>query len=159
MPSMQFHPQAVFHEQAERVLSEEVPLLQLLLPWADIQHIGSTAIPGTITKGDMDLVVRVPKEKFAKSRDRLNSIYDIHQPENWSSTFVSFKDDRKALPLGIQLTILHGEDDVFIRFRDQLRTDPQLLAEYNALKENCQNQSAEFYLEKKGAFFESWMKR
>lgn len=158
MPSMQFQPQALFQEQVEKVLSEEVPLLKLLLPWADIQHIGSTAIPGAITKGDMDLVVRVPKEKFAKSRERLNSIYEIHQPENWSSTFASFKDDGKALPLGIQLTIMHGEDDVFIRFRDQLKSDPTLLAEYNALKESCQDQSAELYLEKKGAFFENWMK-
>lgn len=156
---MLFQPQALFRERAEQVLSEEEPLLKLLLPWADIQHIGSTAVPGSITKGDIDLVVRVPKEKFAKSRERLQSIYEIHQPDNWSSTFASFKDDGKVLPLGIQLTIMQCEDDLFVRFRDQLRSDPSLLTEYNAMKESCQNQSADSYLEKKGAFFEKWMNR
>ncbi len=45
----------------------------------DIQHIGSTAIPNSITKGDLDIQVRVSKEDFTKAVEILSTIYDINE--------------------------------------------------------------------------------
>ncbi len=154
MPNVTFQDRSVFTDRVAQILLEEEPLLRLLLPWADMQHVGSTSIPGALTKGDLDIVIRVPKERFVKSRERLLSIYEPDQQENWSTTFASFKDLNKSLPLGVQLTIMGSKDDLFVTFRDALRSKPELLAEYNALKTSCEGQPAEVYLEKKGVFFE-----
>ena len=154
MANITFQDQVVFHARAEKIFAEEYALLKPLMPWADIQHIGSTSIPGATTKGDIDIVVRVLKEDFLKTRDILKGIYETHQLDNWSETFASFKDDNRALPLGIQLTIMDCEDDVFVTFRDILRSSPEMLSEYNALKISCQNQDTEIYIAKKAEFFE-----
>jgi GrpB-like predicted nucleotidyltransferase (UPF0157 family) len=40
-------------------------LTGLLPPAADVRHIGATAIPGCLTKGNLDIVVRVPIDQFS----------------------------------------------------------------------------------------------
>jgi GrpB-like predicted nucleotidyltransferase (UPF0157 family) len=39
-------------------------MLTALLPEARIEHIGSTAIPGAVTKGDLDIRVQVEQSAF-----------------------------------------------------------------------------------------------
>lgn len=39
----------------KRALARHRRRLQRLLPLADIVHVGSTAVPGSLTKGDLDL--------------------------------------------------------------------------------------------------------
>ena len=50
--------------RAERLYQETAAELTKLVPGADIRHIGSTAVPGCLTKGDVDIVVRVKKQRF-----------------------------------------------------------------------------------------------
>ena len=38
------------------------------LPGVEIEHVGSTAIPGALTKGDLDLLVRVPADALRGGR-------------------------------------------------------------------------------------------
>ncbi|MFE3575677.1 GrpB family protein [Lysinibacillus sp. NPDC059133] len=47
-----------------------------LLPEADIQHVGSTAIPDSVTKGDLDIQVRVSAEQFSIAVELLSNLYD-----------------------------------------------------------------------------------
>jgi uncharacterized protein len=35
-----------------------------MVPEAEIEHIGATSVPGALTKGDVDLLVSVPAERF-----------------------------------------------------------------------------------------------
>jgi GrpB-like predicted nucleotidyltransferase (UPF0157 family) len=52
-------------EQAQRLFEAvSKSLIEVLPPAADVRHFGATAVPGCLTKGDLDIVVRVPIDQF-----------------------------------------------------------------------------------------------
>ncbi|MDM5248534.1 GrpB family protein [Lysinibacillus sp. G4S2] len=75
-----------------------------LLPEADIQHVGSSAIPNSVTKGDLDIQVRVSTEQFSKAVELLSNVYERNEESAKIDTFRAFKVDTSNPPLGIQLT-------------------------------------------------------
>ena len=126
------------------------------LPGVEIEHVGSTAIPGALTKGDLDLLVRVPAERFGVAVAALRDLYAIHQPENWTPTYASFVDrESRDPPVGVQLAVAGSADDaLFAPFRDALIADPVLLRRYNALKLSLDGADLAHYTAVKGAFVE-----
>lgn len=132
---------------------EEEPLK--LFPFADIQHIGSTSIPGSLSKGDIDINVRIKPENFKEVVSKLKELYEVNQPENWTGNFASFKDDKNYdLPVGIQLTIIDSPDDFFVEQRDRLIQNKKLLDELNKLKQQYEGKTMEEYRKVKSEFFE-----
>jgi GrpB-like predicted nucleotidyltransferase (UPF0157 family) len=127
-----------------------------LLPGAEIVHVGSTAVPGALTKGDVDLMVRVPANAFEPAVRALGSAYSVHQPENWTPTYASFVDPESTdPPVGVQLVVAGSKDEaLFEPFVAALRGDPALLAEYNALKRRLDGSDYERYTREKGDFIE-----
>ncbi|MFE8603678.1 GrpB family protein [Archangium violaceum] len=67
MGNVRFHSYEEVRERAEEAFRGHHARLSSLLPYADIQHVGSTAIPGARTKGDLDIQVRVPPGRFAEA--------------------------------------------------------------------------------------------
>jgi GrpB-like predicted nucleotidyltransferase (UPF0157 family) len=133
----------VFARERERVLAA--------LPAAQVEQIGATSIPGAWSKGDVDLLVRVPRAGFAEAVDALRGLYAEHQLENWSATFASFA--AADGPVGAQLVVAGGPDDVaFRRFRDRLAAEPELRREYNELKLAHEGAAEADYRAAKGAF-------
>ncbi|MFI5356077.1 MAG: GrpB family protein [Opitutales bacterium] len=122
--------------QVEQTLAAQWARLLRLAPGADIQHIGSTSIPGTVTKGDIDVAVRVPAADFEPTVASLRSAYEVAQPQNWSATFASFKDDATGpLPFGVQVMVIGSETDHLVALRDLLIRDPAARARYNEVKQ------------------------
>jgi GrpB-like predicted nucleotidyltransferase (UPF0157 family) len=132
--------------------------LQGLLPDADIQHIGSTAIPGALTKGDLDIQVRVEQEQFAAAETLLAQVYERNTGSIRNQSFASFKDDNADPPLGIQLSVKGGELDDFYIFRDYLIAHPRYIREFNDLKRSAQGLAMDEYRERKGRFVEKILK-
>jgi GrpB-like predicted nucleotidyltransferase (UPF0157 family) len=132
-----------------------------LLPRAHVEHVGSTAIPGALTKGDLDLLVRVDPGDFDAAVAGLRGLYAVDQPENWSPTFASFADPATREPrVGVQLIVAGSADEaLFGPFRDALINDPELLAEYNALKLRNDGEDYERYTDVKAAFVERVLSR
>ena len=104
-----------------------------LFPAAKIEHISGTSVSGSISKGDLDINVRVKPEDFEKITEILRGLYKINQLDNWTNGFRSFKDDSHNL--GIQLTVISSADDHFVVQRDYLRSHPKEVLKLNALKE------------------------
>ena len=104
----------------------------------------------------MDLLVRVEEGAFATATATLGELYAVHQPENWTPTYASFRDPKSAdPPVGVQLAVNGSPDDaLFGPFRDAMLGDPALLAEYNALKRRLDGAEYERYTEVKGEFVE-----
>jgi GrpB-like predicted nucleotidyltransferase (UPF0157 family) len=138
--------QAAFVEHRRRVLE--------LLPQAEVEHVGSTAIRGALTKGDLDLLVRVKPGDFDAAVAGLRSLYVVEQWENWTATFASFAYPQAAdPPVGVQLAVAGSADEaLFGPFRDALVADPALLAEYNALKLQHDGEDYERYTDVKAEF-------
>jgi GrpB-like predicted nucleotidyltransferase (UPF0157 family) len=110
--------------------------LLALLPAARVEHVGSTAVPGSLTKGDLDLCVLVAPEEFEPASRALAAHLAIHQPENWTATFASFTaPSEDGVDTGVQLIVAGGDEERwFIGWRERLRADPSLRAHYDELK-------------------------
>jgi GrpB-like predicted nucleotidyltransferase (UPF0157 family) len=56
-------------EQAQRLFETVSKMLtEVLPPTADVRHIG--AVPGRLTKGDLDIVIRIPTDTNAEVRHK-----------------------------------------------------------------------------------------
>ncbi len=119
---------------------------------ADIAHIGSTAIPGCLTKGDLDVCVRADREDVASIDALLAARYARNAGSFRSAEFSAFKDDNRQPPLGVQLVARGSELDVFVRFRDCLLRDPHLVATFNALKRGYAERPMASYRQAKADF-------
>lgn len=144
---------------AEKVYQQNEEKILRRLWFADIQHVGSTAIPGSVTKGDVDIKISVSLKDFDKAVKVLKQIYEINQPENWTPNFASFKDDTSYdLPVGTQLTIIGSKSDDFVELRDLLIKNKKLLKEYNQMKLKYEGKGMEEYRKEKADFFNNLRK-
>jgi GrpB-like predicted nucleotidyltransferase (UPF0157 family) len=141
-------------ERAEAAYERHRTALKPILPRAGIEHIGSTAVEGAITKGDLDILVRVSADDFPAAEHVLAARFARNEGSFRSDSFASFCDDAADPPLGIQLVVRGSELDDFSQFRDALRANPQLLADFNALKRECEGMDMDAYRERKAAFIE-----
>jgi GrpB-like predicted nucleotidyltransferase (UPF0157 family) len=133
-------------------------LITKVLPEADIQHVGSSAIPNSLTKGDLDLQVRVDAENFPKAVDELSKLYELNEGSTKTSSFRAFKDDSADPPLGVQLTVKDSEFDFFWKIRDVLLLNDKYRNKYDDLKRKYEGKDMELYREEKNSFFEKLMK-
>ena len=156
METIHFVKTEEISEKTDRLFETEKAKLSDLFRHADIQHIGSTSVPGTISKGDLDINIRVPQTDFDVTAEKLKTIYQINQFHNWTASFASFKDDSRDL--GVQLTAIGSSDDCFVTQRDYLRAHPEKVAELNQLKEKFEGKSMEEYRKEKDVFFEGLIK-
>jgi GrpB-like predicted nucleotidyltransferase (UPF0157 family) len=150
-----FHPSPEFLARTHEVFEEVRRQILELFPHVQVEHIGATSVSGAITKGDLDLLVRTDKLRLASQVERLAKLFAIHQPENWSDEFASFKEETHAdLPVGVQVVAAGSEFDHFVQIRDLLIARPALLAQLNELKSRFEGQGMDEYRRAKATFFE-----
>ena len=154
MPHLKFKSAKGMQAKATAAFNTHRRQITSLLPLAEIQHIGSTAIPGALTKGDLDIVVRVAKPDFARAEKILAANYSRNTKSLRDRSFSSFKNDNADPPVGIQLTVCGGKQDHFIAFRDAMLADKTLLSRYNQIKRQCAGSTMAAYQRKKSAFIE-----
>lgn len=130
---------AVFECQRDR--------LAKLLPQARVEHVGSTAVPGALTKGDLDICVSVRAEEFATATEVLSAAFAVHQPENWTDGLASFcAPAEDEVETGIQLLVAGGvEEGWFIGWRERLRGDADLRDRYDRCKSEHRDAPVEAY--------------
>lgn len=157
MESVHFAPEKEFRQKVERLFEEQKERIQSLLPEADIQHIGSTAIQNSMTKGDLDIQVRISAERFPMAVDRLSRVYDTNEGSTHTATFAAFKDDSLDPPLGVQLTVIGGEEDFFWKLRDFFKARDNYRQQYDDLKRQFEGRSMDDYITAKGQFIERLM--
>lgn len=113
-------------ENIRAVLGEEMK---------DIQHIGSTSIPGTLAKPLIDIAVLVDSiENIPLFTKKLESVGYTYRPDMSSAKRIFL---RKGNPLEYHLSITSPEYqywDKQIAFRDHLRNHKEFVDEYNNLK-------------------------
>jgi GrpB-like predicted nucleotidyltransferase (UPF0157 family) len=113
--------------------------LEAMLPGivADIEHIGSTAVPGLCAKPKLDVDV-VTREEAAPTDavGLLTSRGYVFHGDPWSSGMLTFTLNRQ--PCGVRLYACRPGNETHRRrmlFRDYLRGHPEALKEYEALKQ------------------------
>lgn len=152
MCQVNFYNQDRFNDDAEKTFKSQSKRIKQMIPNADIQHIGSTAIPNSLTKGDLDIQVRVSLEDFIPAVEALSKLYEVNDGSVKTNEFRAFKDDTMSPPLGVQLTVVDSEFDFFWKFRDVLLQNDQYRIEYNNLKKKFEGKAMEVYREAKNDF-------
>jgi GrpB-like predicted nucleotidyltransferase (UPF0157 family) len=127
-------------EWPRRFETERAVLERLLAPWLDggIHHIGSTAIPGISAKPVIDMLAGVrnlAEARVAFGPLREESYYFAPHRAEEAHHFVKPSLRLSEVTHGLHLT--QPGSDLWLErlaFRDALRADPGLAAEYQALK-------------------------
>ncbi len=139
--------------QVERMLARVLAQLGALVPEGECHHIGATALPGALTKGDVDVLLRVSPARFQPAVESLRPHFAIKQPHNWTAEFASFGDDTGyELPLGVQVVVKDSPSDFLLFLRDYLAAHGEALAEYNRVKSAHAPEGPEAYWRAKDAF-------
>ena len=155
---VRFRPTREFAKEANQLFLEQRRRVLRLLPYAKIKHIGSTAISGALTKGDLDIFVIVPRSRFKGSIARLRRIYKVNQLKNWTKSFASFKDDSSfGLKFGLQLVSDVKKYDFLIHV-NLFKKNPRLLRQYNELKQKYHGKRMRDYRKAKEQFLTKLVK-
>ena len=119
----------------ERALLERV-----LAPWLEggVHHIGSTAIPGLAAKPIIDMMAGVSDLEQARAAfEPLTALSYVHTPHRPSVAHHFSKPSAQPGEVTHGLHLTEPGSDLWrerLAFRDALRQDPALAAEYEAIK-------------------------
>jgi GrpB-like predicted nucleotidyltransferase (UPF0157 family) len=143
-------PDPALRSECDRAIA----LVRAAVPDAEVLEVGSTAVPGVIGKGDVDLLVRVPLAAFEATREALDRVLP-RNPQQLSDAAYQGYTVPSPIDVAVQLTVKGGEYDTFVEFLDALRADPALVERYNALKREWDGQPMDEYRAAKAAFIEA----
>jgi GrpB-like predicted nucleotidyltransferase (UPF0157 family) len=139
-----FHIREIDRDTLASERDRALRLVQKAVPFASVMEVGSTAVPDVVGKQDLDFVVRVPQNRFEKTRELLDNNFrrnDLQlSNEEYQGYLVS-----SSLDVAIQLIVENGKYDDFETFLQLLRTNPDVRFAYNALKLAWNGQPMEKY--------------
>ncbi|MEV6242897.1 GrpB family protein [Lentzea sp. NPDC051838] len=146
-----------------RAQAESAELTKLLTPWleAEVEHVGSTAVPGLAAKPIIDLMASVADLDIVVDQANLSTRGWRYVPPEldqrpWRRFFV--KPDATGRHREAHLHLIqrgHHRWTDQIRFRDALRSDETLARAYEELKRHLATSTGhdrEAYTEGKAAF-------
>lgn len=153
MEQVNFYKQVGVNSDIEDTFTTQKEIIKKVIPDAEVQHVGSSAIPNSLTKGDIDIQVRVSSKRFLQAIEELSKLYEFNDGSIKTNEFRAFKDDAISPPLGIQLTVFDSEFDLFWKFRDVLLHNDKYRNEYDNLKREFEGKEMDKYREAKNEFF------
>jgi GrpB-like predicted nucleotidyltransferase (UPF0157 family) len=116
-------------------------LIEAAAPWAEVEHIGSTAVPGCAGKGIVDLMAMYPPGKFEAMRETIDALGFQRQqtghifPEDRPMRVGAIEHAGNRYRLHVHLIGMNSpEKETLRRFRDVLRANSALRDAYQAKK-------------------------
>ena len=153
LEQVSFYKQVEVNSDIKNTFNSQKERIKKVIPNAEIHHVGSSAIPNSLTKGDLDIQVRVSAKSFLPAVEALSKLYDLNEGSVKTNEFRAFKDDTIVPPLGVQLTVFDSEFDFFWKFRDILIQKDKYRIEYDNLKRDFEGKEMDKYREAKNVFF------
>lgn len=153
--SVFFIDESCLREAVAAVLAKATARMHALIPGAIVEHVGATAVPGSLTRPDVDIQVRVPQGRHAEADALLALHFGRDMRTRGSTTFSSFLDASASPVLGIQLTSIGGPEDLHHRMRDFLVAHPSANAAFNDLKRRHEGGDIDEYTRDKSQFLDA----
>jgi GrpB-like predicted nucleotidyltransferase (UPF0157 family) len=133
-----FHP---YHSYFQKRAQNEINKLKVSLPQAQIEHVGSTSIPGVGGKGIIDLCVSVPKKTLDGTSQIIQKLdYEfklsggVLDERLFHQKTVVYPDGHKQ-KFHLHLTYIDSKDwKDMITFRNFLQKNSNLAKEYSNIK-------------------------
>lgn len=149
-----------YQAKAEAVFTAVASELAQLLPAARVEHIGASAVPGALSKGDVDVCVVVsPGELSTAVATLQESGYVPKQETLRTPELCMLVAPSEDIDLALQVIAEGSQFEFFIRFRDALRSEPDLVQEYNRIKLDSICLGENGYRDAKSCFIEAVLQR
>lgn len=145
-----FYPSESFFKKAAAHFKQEKGKLCKVFPDADIQHVGSSSIPGAWGKFDIDIQIRVHEGQFVDTRDLLALMYYEKHTQLWKQGLGMFED--YSGEINCMVTIIDSIYDDFYKLRDYFMCHPAELQAYNKLKKEYHGRRYRLYRAAKQEF-------
>ncbi len=149
---VRFLPVGELFEKASEIFARQKKELEVLLPGIEIQHVGSSSVPGLIGKLDVDIQVRTTEQQFPAAFAALQKRYQAKHPEIWDKGFATFCNNDQHL-IDIMVTVIGSKYDIFHKMRDRLTADDSLRERYNDIKRLYDGKTYGEYKKAKVGFF------
>lgn len=125
-------------------------------PDAQVEHVGSSAIRGAISKGDLDVCVLVAPALHSHAVAALQaSGYVIKVDTLRTPELCMLASPAHDYDVALQVVAAGSRFEFFMHFRDALCRDPALVKEYNALKLQYCDRPPNEYRDAKAQFIAS----
>jgi GrpB-like predicted nucleotidyltransferase (UPF0157 family) len=130
-----------YDPRSPEVAAKVRDLIRSCSPEVEVEHVGSTAIPGCAGKGIIDLMLLYPQGGLESARDSLDRLGFQFQsnrdpfPESRPMRVGAIEHDGRTFRLHVHVLADASPEVAELRaFRDGLRAAPELLAAYVARK-------------------------
>lgn len=119
--------------------------ISTLLPFAKIEHIGSSAIPNAISKGDLDIYVEVKSDQFEFAIAQLKTLNFIEKQNTLRTHELCMLESLNNDDVAFQIVVTDSVFTFFLTFKNKLISFPTLVNEYNQLKLQCSHLDPDQY--------------
>lgn len=119
--------------------------ISTLLPFAKIEHIGSSAIPNAISKGDLDIYVEVKSDQFEFAIAQLKTLNFIEKQNTLRTHELCMLESLNNDDVAFQIVVFGSIFTFFLAFKNKLINSPTLVNEYNELKLQCSHLDPDQY--------------
>ncbi|MEQ1135118.1 GrpB family protein [Acinetobacter seifertii] len=129
--------------------------ISTLLPFAKVEHIGSSAIPHAISKGDLDIYIEVMPEQFEFAINQLKTLNFIEKQNTLRTHELCMLESLNNDDVAFQVVVADSVFTFFLTFRNKLIDSPKLVNEYNQLKLECSHLDHDQYRKVKSDFIQN----
>lgn len=146
------------YQPANNQLYERISaILRRAFPDAVIEHIGSSSVPGLVSKGDLDIFVGVSRDVFESATRQLVVLgFSVKEDSLRTESLCPFTTGKyDDADVGLQLVENGSKFEFFRTFRDLLLENERLRERYNELKSKCTSMDDDTYRQIKSEFIET----
>jgi GrpB-like predicted nucleotidyltransferase (UPF0157 family) len=141
-----FYPPGELFQKSAEIFNQEKQFLHSLLGDVEIQHVGSSAVPGAWGKFDVDIQIRVPQEKFSEVMKKLIPVLSPKHASVWDDRFGLFSEQPGTqVDIDYMVTVIGDHRDDYYKIRDYFINNPIALDEYNKLKRSFEGKPYDEY--------------
>ncbi|QIZ75636.1 GrpB family protein [Ferrimonas lipolytica] len=141
-----------YQPEAQRLFNAYQAKLRPLFPSATIEHVGSSAIDGAISKGNVDIFLGVPKHQLETAIELVAANDFTIKTDTLRSDELCMLQSNQDQQVAVLLVANDSKFEFFLHFRDQLNRSPDLVAQYNQVKRNSTSPSERYYYTQKSLF-------
>ena len=134
-----------YQERCAQLFNSYQKDISTLLPFAKIEHIGSSAIPNAISKGDLDIYIEVKPDQFKFAIERLKTLNFIEKQNTLRTHELCMLESLNNDDVAFQIVVTDSVFTFFLAFKNKLIKSPTLVNEYNQLKLQCSHLDPDQY--------------
>lgn len=151
---MKFYPAEQYQVACNELFIRYERDIKKLIPNARVELVGASSIPFAVSKGDLDIFVGVDLGELEDVIERLTILGFNEKLDTLRTPELCMLESTSSDDVALQVVANGSEFECFLRFRDKLRANPELVQQYNTLKMSCEGWPQEEYREKKYDFIE-----